>query len=66
MLFSVLSFVHSYESLESQHGDSGATALEPWKEMQILRDYMEEKGVHSLGLCRLGRRELVYLDCCGC
>jgi hypothetical protein len=26
-----------------------------------LRDYVEEKGVHSLGLCKLGRRELVYL-----
>jgi hypothetical protein len=23
---------------------------------------MEEKGVHSLGLCRLGRRELVYFS----
>jgi hypothetical protein len=28
--------------------------------MDNLRDCMEEKGVHSLGLCRLGRRELVY------
>jgi hypothetical protein len=29
--------------------------------MDILRDYMAEKGVHSLGLCRLDRRELVYI-----
>jgi hypothetical protein len=31
-----------------------------------LRDCMAEKGGHSLGLCRLDIRELVYLDCCVC
>ena len=34
--------------------------LERWKEVDNLRDCVEEKGVHSLGLCRLGIRELVY------
>jgi hypothetical protein len=28
--------------------------------MDSLRDYVAEKGIHSLGLCGLGRRELVY------
>jgi hypothetical protein len=32
------------------------------EELDILRDCVEEKGVHSLGFCRLmDRRELVYL-----
>jgi hypothetical protein len=30
--------------LPSQHGDSGPDALEPWKEKDFLRDFMEEKG----------------------
>jgi hypothetical protein len=30
------------------------------EEMENLRDCVVEKGVHSLGLSRLGRRELVY------
>jgi hypothetical protein len=36
-------------------------SVEPCKEMNISRDCMAKKGVHSLGLCRMGRRELVYL-----
>jgi hypothetical protein len=29
-------------------------------EVENLRDYMPEKGVHSPGLCRLERRVLLY------
>jgi hypothetical protein len=34
--------------------------LEPWEEVDNLRDYMAKKGVYSLGLCMIGRREMVY------
>jgi hypothetical protein len=35
--------------------------------MDNIRDYMAHKEVHSLGLYRLGRREIeCTLDCCGC
>jgi hypothetical protein len=59
MLCLVSIFSHSHESLESQHGDSGPAVLELWKEIDNLRNCVTEKVVHSLGLCRLGRRELV-------
>jgi hypothetical protein len=58
----VLSFAHNCEYLESQPGDSWIDALEPWKEVDSPRDCVAEKGIHSLGLCKLDRRELVYLD----
>jgi hypothetical protein len=54
-----LSFVHSCESWESQHEDSWLDALELWKDVESLRYHVAEKGFHSLGLCRLERRELV-------
>jgi hypothetical protein len=28
--------------------------------MDNLKDCVEDKGVHSRGLCRMGRRDLVY------
>jgi len=60
MHWHVLSFVHSCESRESRYGDSWSDALESWKEVDILRECVEEKGVHFLGLCRLEIREIVY------
>jgi hypothetical protein len=66
MHWHMLSCAHSCESWESQHGDSWPNALEPWKEVDNLRYCVPKKGVHSLGLCMLDKRELVYLDCCVC
>jgi hypothetical protein len=30
--------------------------------VEILRDYVAEKGVHSLRLCMLERRDMVYFE----
>jgi hypothetical protein len=44
MRWHVSNFVHSCESRESQHLDSGPVVLEPCKEKDCLRDCVAEKG----------------------